>query len=184
MLKWILHRMLGHFEQAYDYDAGYMHEVIGISTSAGLRYFGLPMLSQMRGPEPELWAGAALASVLDGDCGSCAQLIVDLAVESGVDPNLLKACVAGDFGSAGAAGLGYRFACAAIGDEQDLEKLSDEIVSNHGKKALVSAVYAAASCRAYPVLKRGLGHGSACTQLNLGGEHVFVRPLKTELLKA
>lgn len=184
MLKWILHKMLGRFEQSYDYDAGYMHEVIDISTSAGLRYFGLPMLSQMRGPVPELWAGAALASVLDGDCGPCAQLIVDNAVESGVAPNLLKACLAGDFSTAGVAGLGYRFARAAIGDEPDLEKLSGEIVSAHGKKALVCAAYAAASCRAYPVLKRGLGHGSACTQLNLGGEPVFVRPKRPELLQA
>lgn len=184
MIKWILHKMLGRFERAYDYDAGYMHEVIDVSTSAGLRYFGLPMLSQMRGPEPELWAGAALASVLDGDCGPCAQLVVDNAVASGVDPNLLKACIAGDFSSAGAAGLGYQFARAAIGDKPDLEEFSYKIASTYGKKALVSAAYAAASCRAYPVLKRGLGHGSACTQLKLGGEHMFVRPTKTERLEA
>lgn len=174
MMKWLLHRLLRRFEREFDYDASYMHEVTDISAGAGLRYLALPLMSGMHGPAPEVWAGAALASVLDGDCGPCVQLTVDAAVKAGVDPHLLRACIQRDFDNAGAAGLGFRFTEAAIRDAPNTDALRYDIARDHGPEAVVAASYAAATSRAYPVLKRALGHGKECRQVRVAGDPVSV----------
>jgi hypothetical protein len=169
MLKRILHRLAAKMERAYDYDNTYMHEMIDVSTGAALRFSALPLMSQYRGDAPaELWAGAALASSLDGDCGPCAQLTVDYALEAGVRPELLRACLRRDFEAAGLTGLGFRFAEAAIADDLAAHELRDEIEQNFGKSAVLAVAFATATSRAYPVLKRALGHGQACRQIALG----------------
>lgn len=174
MIKWILHRVFNAMSERYDYDTSYLHEITDIWPGAAVRYFGLPMLSQMRGPSAELWAGASLGSVLDGDCGPCAQLVVDNALAAGVPAAALQACVIGDYERAGAVGLGYVFANASINGSNDLQTLRETIVREHGEKALLSAAYAAAVSRSYPVLKRGLGHGQACQQLRIEGKDLRV----------
>ena len=177
MLKWILHRMTRKFERAYDYDGTYMHEIIDSSAGAGLRLSALPFISGYRDGAPaELWAGAALASTLDGDCGPCAQLTVDFAIEAGVHPAALRACLAGEYEKADLAGLGFRFARAAISDDPETDTLRSEIVRRFGQRALVAVSFATASARAYPVLKRAMGHGAACRRLEVGeGPAVAVR---------
>jgi hypothetical protein len=168
MIKFILRKMLRNFGKTYDYDTTYMLEVADIWPGAALRYLGLTAVSQMKGPVPEVWAGAALASTLDGDCGPCAQLIVDMALKAGVDEAHIIACLARDFAAAGPAGLGFRFAEAAISGDIQADSLRDEIRAAHGEKAVIACAYAAASGRAYPVMKRALGHGKACQQITLG----------------
>ncbi len=171
MIRWLLHTMTRKFEQRYRYDGGYMHEVFDISTSAGLRLSLLPLLSQYRGPNVDVWAGAALASVLDGDCGPCAQLVVDMALEAGADAAQLASCVQGSPDVSTATGLGYRFAKAAIEDKPEADALRQQLIERYGAEANVAAAFAAATSRAYPVLKRGLGHAASCQRLNIGTRH-------------
>lgn len=168
MLRWLLHKMTRQFEARYQYNGDYMHQIYDISASAGIRLSVLPLLSQYRGPNVDVWAGAALASVLDGDCGPCAQLVMDMALEAGANADHLGRCVQGNAADAATVGLGFRFAQAAINDLPDASDLREEIVARHGEKASVAAAYAAATSRVYPVLKRALGHGSACSALNIG----------------
>jgi len=170
MIRWLLNNGFQRFSRQKDYDTTYMQEVTDLWPGAGLRYLFLPALTRLTGPVPDVWAGAILASVLDGDCGSCAQLVCDDAVRMGVNPELLAACVRRDFEAAEAAGLGFLFAEAAIGGAEDTDVLRAEIVRQHGERAAIAAAYAAASGRVYPVLKRGLGHGAACRRIRLGGE--------------
>ena len=181
MLKWLLHKTFDRFAAMADYDTTYLHEVTDVSSGAAIRYFGLPMLSQFSGPAPDIWAGAALASVLDGDCGPCVQLVVNNALRMGVDPVKVKACLRRDFEASGEMGLGFRFAEAAISDSEHLDSLRDEIGRLHGQKAVIAASYAAATCRAYPVMKRGLGYGKVCQAVDVDGQtiQVFVEPQAT-----
>lgn len=174
MIKWLLHKVFTKFGDDADYDTTYLHEITDISPTAAMRYLGLPFMSQMTKPAPNVWAGAALASVLDGDCGPCVQLVVDSAVRAGVEPEALRACLARRFDDAGDAGLGFQFAEAAIHDRAEISALRDEIAARHGEAAVVSASYAAATCRAYPVMKRGLGFGHVCRAVSIDGETIPV----------
>ncbi len=167
MIKWLLRRGARRFGRAHDYDVSYMLDVIRTSTGAGLRLSSFPLISQYRGPEDAqlVRVGAAFASTLEGDCGPCAQLVVDMATDAGADPVALKLCFDGDPQKAGDVGLGFLFAMAAIRGDLQADSFRKDIEVRFGKEAVVAASFAAASGRFYPVFKRALGHAHACTHL-------------------
>lgn len=176
MIRAILHWAMRGLERRYAYDASYAHHVIGVSRGAGLRLAMFPLISQYRGPKAGqmVWAGALFASTREGDCGPCAQLVVDMAVEAGVPAETLRACAEGRAEEAGDVGLGYRFAMAAIADTPEAGALGEEIAQRYGEAARVAASFAAATGRFYPVFKRGLGHGQVCARLRFEGADVDV----------
>ena len=178
MIRWLLRRGIKQFSKRYDYDATYMHQVTDASLSAGIRLSAFPFISQYRGPPEalEVWAGALLASTLDGDCGPCAQLVLDMACEAGIDGTRLKACLEGHEETAGDVGLGFKFARSAILGDLMTDDLRQEIEQKFGPRSAVSAAFAATSGRMYPVLKRALGHGATCSMLTIGGVDVPLRP--------
>lgn len=170
MIKWVLRRAARAFGKPYDYDVSYMLDVIDTSTDAGMRLSAFPMISQYRGPKQaqKVWVGAIFASTVEGDCGPCAQLVLDMAAKSGADMAELELCFDGDPHQAGDIGLGFRFALAAIHGDLEVDALAQEIDAKFGRRAVIAASFAAASGRFYPVFKRGLGYGHACTQLVFG----------------
>lgn len=167
MIKWLLRRGARAFGRSYDYDVSYMLDVIDTSTGAGARLSAFPLISQYRGPKAAapVWVGAIFASTLEGDCGPCAQLVVDMAIKAGADPAALKHCFDGDPNLAGDVGLGFRFAMAAIRGDLETDELQARIEQKYGRRAVVAASFAAGAGRFYPVFKRGLGYGHACRQL-------------------
>jgi hypothetical protein len=168
MLKWLLNRGAKKFSQRYNYDTTYMTAITSASTSAGMKLAAFPMVAQYRGPKRalEVWHGALLASTLDGDCGPCAQLAIDMAIEEGVAPHLLKLCVDGEPQNAGDVGLGFQFSQAIIAGDPDVQSLRDQIEYGFGRRALIAASFATASGRFYPVLKRALGEAEMCSRLS------------------
>lgn len=176
MIRWLLRRSARAFGKKYAYDVSYMIDVIDASANAGMRLSAFPFVTQYRGPKAAgaICAGAMLASTLDGDCGPCAQLVVDMAVRAGADPGALKLCASGAPEKAGDFGLGFRYAQAAIAGDPIADDLRVEIEERFGEKAVVAAAFAAASGRFYPVFKRGLGHGAVCAKLQFGGASVPV----------
>ena len=176
MIRRFLRNGAQKFGRRHGYDVSYMLHVIDGSTAAGLRLALFPLATQHAGPRTAggLRAGAMLASTLDGDCGPCVQLVLDMASEGGVPPELLSLCVEGRSTEAGDVGLGFRFAQAAISGAPELEALRDEIEKRHGADAVTAASFAAASGRFYPVLKRGLGFAETCSRLRIGDRDVGV----------
>ena len=167
MIKWLLRRGARAFGRRYDYDVSYMLDVIDSSAGAGARLSAFPLISQYRGPKAAapVWVGAIFASTLEGDCGPCAQLVVDMAIQAGADPAALKHCFDGDPNLAGDVGLGFRFAMAAIRGDLEVDALQAQIAEKYGRRAVIAASFAAGTGRFYPVFKRGLGYGHACRQL-------------------
>lgn len=172
MIRALLKTGFRRFGARYNYDTRYMNHIADTSTWAALRMSALPFYSQFRGPKDAraVWAGAMLGSTLDGDCGPCLQLIVDMAIEAGVSANLLVLCLEGDAHAAGDVGLGFRFSQAAIANAPDLDSLRQEIETRFGATAVTAASFAASSGRIYPVLKRGLGFGQTCSRVTIADE--------------
>lgn len=178
MIRKFLHAQIRRFGRAFNYDVTYMLEIADVSPGAAYTLSRLPNFYRYRGPDTGIpaWTGALLASTLEGDCGPCAQLVVDMALKKGADAGALQACAEGRPEAAGAMGLGFRFAGAAIAGDPAADDLRRQIESQFGRKAAVSCAFAAASGRIYPVLKRGLGHGQACRRLDFGGQVVKLAP--------
>ena len=162
--------------QKYTYDTAYMEEIIDISPGAAEGLMGFAGIYKYLGSEPgkAAWHGALFASTLEGDCGPCVQLVIDMAIADGADTDALKACAEGNPQAAGATGLGFRFAMAAITADPAPDDLRHQIIAEFGDKAALSCAFAAAAGRFYPVLKRGIGHGQACQSLDIGGQRITV----------
>jgi len=170
MIRWLLHRFVTRFERQTNYDATYWHEIADVSPGAAMRLMLLPVINQYKGDAPPaLWYGAGIASMVDGDCGPCLQLMVDGALHEGVRASDVTALLAGNLDAASEeARLGFRLGKAAIENDPAAVELRDEVVAKFGQKALIGLAYVTATARAYPVLKRTLGHGAACQRIRVG----------------
>ena len=167
MLKWLLHRLTDRFESRYQYDAAYLHEIIDVSPAASLRLSKLRSITSYSGPYPEPWAGAALAATLHGDCGPCAQLVVDMLLEAGIRAEQLQACLESDWATAADVGLGYRFARATLNGSGEVDALRERIVHRFGQHGLIAIAYATSTFEVYPRLKRALGFHQHCQSLDI-----------------
>jgi len=171
MLKDMLTRWIDGFERQWGYDASYMRDVIQASPASFVKFaFGTRAADTKTAP-PEALFAATLAGVLTEDCGPCTQLGVDMALESGIDPAVVRAVLAGDMVAMGeTASLAYRFAQASLArDMETADPLRDEIMRRWGEKALVAIGLNLVASRMYPTLKYALGHGKACSKVTVAG---------------
>jgi hypothetical protein len=173
MLAALLDRLaIRPFERSFNYDAGYMREVLAASPASFLKFSMLSGLVPRRAAPAAALAAAGIATTLREDCGPCTQIGVDIAARSQVPAATLKAILAGDTAAMGeTAALAWRFAHASL--DRDMERadpLRDEIVRRWGQKALVAISLSILTGRMYPTLKYALGHGKACSRIVVGGE--------------
>ena len=172
MLRALLSRQLRAMERSFDYDAGYMHEVLAVSPWTLLKFGFVTSLGRGKHAPPEALAAAGLVGTLVGDCGPCTQISVDIAARAGVSPDVLRAVLAGDEAAMGkTAALAYRFARASLDrDMAQADPLRDEIVRLWGKAGLVDIAMSLTTAQMYPTLKYALGHGKTCSRVMVGGE--------------
>ena len=172
MLRAILSGRIEAMERSFDYDAGYMREVLAVSPWALLKFGLVASLGRGRHAPREALAAAGIAGTLAEDCGPCTQISVDIASRGGVAPGVLRAILAGDAAGMGAAaGLAWRFAQASLArDMHTADPLRDEIVRRWGRAGLVDIGLALTTSRMYPTLKYALGHGESCSRVTVAGE--------------
>ncbi|MGA0599713.1 hypothetical protein ACO2Q3_03310 [Caulobacter sp. KR2-114] len=180
MLKAIFRRQIDAFERDFNYDAGYMRDLLDASSWKFLRFSVVPALGRGKSAPAEAVAAAGIVGTLAEDCGPCTQIGVDIAARGGIKPQILRAILAGDLAAMGeTAALGYRFAKAVLArDLEEADPLRDQILTRWGKAGLVDISLALTTARMYPTLKYGLGHGKACSRVLVAGETApFHKPL-------
>ncbi len=168
MIRAILHRSIAKFERHYDYDATYMHEILDSSVGAFVKLLLAQAMNAHRDSVPMATLYAArIAAVRHEDCGPCAQLTVNMALEAGVGASTVRAIVARDFSAmSDEAALGLRLAEAVLAN-RNCDPERDEVVRRYGARALVTLAYAIAGTRTYPTMKRVLGHAHTCERLTV-----------------
>jgi len=173
MMRRLFHRMIDRFGARYDYDAAYMHEVLDASPSAFKKLLlAQAMNTHREAVPPDALFAARITAVRFEDCGPCAQLVVNMAAEAGVAPNVLRAIVARDFAQMTPdAALAVRLADAALAHAPSDDERA-EVRRRFGEKGLVTLAYAIAATRIYPTMKRVLGHAHTCERLRVAGETV------------
>ena len=177
MIRSMLHAITRAFERRYDYDATYMHEIADTSVGAFAKLaLSQPMNTHREGVTLDALYAARIAAVRFEDCGPCAQLVVNMALEAGVTPSMVRAIVARDETRMSAYALrGLRLADAVLAPAStDAER--DAVLARFGEKGLVTLAYSIACTRIYPTMKRALGHAHTCERLRVEGEtHVAAR---------
>jgi hypothetical protein len=182
MLSYLLDRFaIRPFERSFNYDAGYMRDVLAASPTAFLKFSVVSGLTPRRAAPAEALAAAGIVATLREDCGPCTQIGVDIAERRGVPGAVLRAILAGDERAMGdSAALAWRFAQASLDrDMARADPLRDEIVRRWGQRGLVAIALTITTARMYPTLKYALGHGKTCSKVVVAGEDApFARPLE------
>jgi len=175
-MRWLLHRLISRFEHRFDYDAAYMHEIATASPLAFLRFwFAQGMGMQSAGLPATARFAARLAAARHEDCGTCAQLVIDMALAESIPAPELRAIVERDFGRMHPdAALATRYAEAVL-LQTDCGEFEADLERRFGDAGRVSLAYAIAWTRVYPTLKRALGHARSCRRLSVAGIAVDVR---------
>jgi hypothetical protein len=174
MIKWALRKAIGRFERQWNYDAGYMHEIIDASPRAAWLFGRVTALGQFRRDVPiDAWCTAGITAVRHEDCGPCTQLAVTMAERSGVSAAVLRAVLADQPDAMPPdVALVWKFTRATLAHDAAADAYRETIVARWGPRALVSLTFAITAARIYPTVKYALGHGHACRRIVVGGTPV------------
>jgi hypothetical protein len=175
MMKWILRKAITKFELDWNYDAGYIREMIDVSPRAAWLFSRVTALGQFRRDLPvDAWSAAGITAVRHEDCGPCTQLAVTMAERAGVDPTVLRAVLGGDAAAMPPdVALVWQFTRATLAHAPAADEYRDAIVQRWGRRALISLAFAITAGRIYPTVKYALGHGRACTRVVVAGTPVM-----------
>ena len=176
MLRWLLRRTVSAFERQWNYDAGYLRDIVDASPRAAWRFFTAARLGNYRRDVPlEALTAAALTAVRSEDCGPCTQLGTAMAERQGVRPEVLRAILRDDVDALPAdVALAWRFTKAVLAHDPAADTHRAEIRERWGPRAVVSLAFAITTARIYPTVKYAMGHGKACIRVVVGGTPVVI----------
>ena len=116
---------------------------------------------------------AHILATINEDCGSCAQIAVNLAIKDGVALDFIETVVEGRRESlADELKLVYDFVHATVHNTSAQDDLRERVKVRLGAEALVDLGLTMASARIFPTVKRTMGFAVACQRLTVGGETV------------
>ena len=96
MIRYVCNRMLLAMQRRYDYDVSYLQEILQADLRAFLKFMAFQtMASHRRNLPVEALFAAKLRAIIWDDCGPCTQLVVNMALEAEVEPDLVRAIVDG-----------------------------------------------------------------------------------------
>jgi hypothetical protein len=178
MLKWFVKKQLEAFGRRWDYDTGYVREIVddaGVSAVMPLQALG-KLGSYRKNVPPDTYAGATLTAAKTADCGPCLQLGATMAEASGVKPQTIRAILERDYARLSKeALLGVELALGTIARDGRSEEARAEILRRWGRAGLVSLAYGIVAAQAYPTFKYAIGHGHSCLRVRVGGETIALQ---------
>ena len=159
---------LRDFATHYQYDTGYLEQVLEQSP-AGFQAFGSAQgLSLYRSAlSIEAHFVARVAVMLADDCGACTQLNLRMAVEQGVERDLLQRLLDGGADLPPLLGdVAMHVRAVVAGQAIDLERVQ-RLRDGLGDEAFAELALTITGSRIYPSLKRALGQMGTCAQPHL-----------------
>ena len=176
MRSWIARRMLHHFSKRYGYDMSYAEMILKESPAAFFKFAPLMKASRHREVIPiAANFAAAFVGAKAEDCGPCAQLVVDMALEAKVPKDQIEAVVRGDFRAMNSdASLAFRFADATVRRSSEDEACREAVQRRWGKKGLIDLTFALQMGRMFPMVKAALGYAKECRRISVDGKQVDV----------
>ncbi|MEO9613702.1 MAG: hypothetical protein ABJG86_16615 [Nitratireductor sp.] len=162
MIKALLRRLIDGFERRFDYDSGYMREIVAADTAAGVKLLlASQFLTHEFGAPKHAYHAAKIRSAMRADCGPCLRLAAAMAEDAGVEHATVLAALG--HGSADATvTLATRLADGMLDNAADLPEIVAEVRTLFGERAATGLAAAVVAGQFYPLLKRGMGHNAAC----------------------
>ncbi len=161
--------MLEGYSAHYNYDVSYMKSMLKEAPSAYETFEGfLPMASYSNKIENDVFFVAQLTAMKNEDCGSCLQLIVDKAIEAGVEKNIIEELMFNEGKNLDDELKDvYEFTLAVVTYEEVDKNLYDKMNWTYSKEIMVELSLAIASCKVFPTLKRVLNNFESCSLIKI-----------------
>lgn len=147
----------------------YMRHIARTSLSAFFKFALFTPLSQHRKKLPvDAYHIARLVATQDEDCGTCVQIIVNVARREKVPVEILKAALEArpddlppDLQDV------YHFAGEVVKATYMEEEYRGRLRRRYGEEGLIELALAIASARVFPVTKRALGYALSCSKVEV-----------------
>ena len=169
MIRYLFNKMLLTMKNRYDYDVRYQQDILKTDLGAFLKFMAFQTMSSHSGnlPVGPLFAARIRAIIWD-DCGPCTQLVVNMALEAKLDPNLVHAIIDRDLNKLPEdIALVVQFTELVLAHNPEADDLRGKILDLWGQKGLITIGFAISSYRVYPALKYTLGYGTACSRIQV-----------------
>jgi alkylhydroperoxidase family enzyme len=165
MLRWFLRRRLDKEEKKLGESVDYLRHVVDVSPAAFLRFASiLPLANSRKALPRDAWFTAQIVAVQHADCGTCVQITVNLARQSGVSPELLRAIIDGNVDELPSELADvYQFTESVMTASGDEGELRETLRQRYGERGLIELSYAIAVSQIPPLVKRSLGYAKSCS---------------------
>lgn len=156
------------FEEQYDYDVGYMEALLDASPEAFEAFLaGADMANQRAHLSAEVYHVGVLSALIADDCGACTQLGVYLALDEGIERDLLQTLLEEPATLPGSLALVHQYASqVAKGHNADLEVIR-KLRAELGAPAFAELATSILGVQLYPALRRALGKEVECPPVQL-----------------
>lgn len=129
----------------------------------------LPLASHCAKSDPILLHAVRIVAAQHEDCASCLQMVVNVALDEGMEPQTIRAVLRRDYPYLPKLlSLVVKFADGVLARDGSEEAARHEIETRFGTTVLAELALAIAGARVFPTAKRGLGFAVSCSLVNLG----------------
>ncbi len=155
--------MLQGFGEAYGYDVGYMQQLLELSPTSYSKFASAVTMSEAPTALPlNAYFVAQCSALLADDCGACTQLGLQMAVEAGVDRELLRTLMEEPENLPETLRWVQEHATqVARGENADADRVA-ALRKALGDDAFGELTTTILGSRLYPALRRALGAEVAC----------------------
>lgn len=169
MLRWLIRRRLNAEEKKLGASVDYLRHVVDVSPTAFLRFCCILPFANCRKVLPKnAWFAAQIVALQHEDCGTCVQIGVNLARQSGVDAAQLRAILDGNEQELPPELVDViHFTRSVVSATDDDDALRETLRKRYGERGLVELSYAIASSRIPPTIKRSLGYAQSCSLVSV-----------------
>jgi len=157
--------MIESFGTHYNYDTSYMKEMLRVAPEAYETFENfLPMASYSKNTPKDVLHVTKIAAMQFEDCAACLQLAVDIALEAGVDKEIIKDVLFNK-----AQGLSselkyiYDFTLAVVQNIPVTDEMYTKIEYTYSPDIIVELSLAIASAKVFPAIKRTLNEAKSCS---------------------
>jgi hypothetical protein len=166
MTRTLLHRFIRRQERTLDAPLHYLREIADSSPAAFFKFALLVPLGTHRRFLPlEAWHVARVAATFAEDCGTCAQIALNLARRDRISPSLLRAVISGNDNALPPPLADINRFVRLLLRRHDDPLLRERLVSHFGRNGFIELGLVIATSRFIPGLKRALGHVQSCALL-------------------
>jgi len=169
MIRYLIRRRLDTEERKLGQSIDYLRYIVQTSLRAFFKFVKIMPFAKYRRVLPkDAYYVAQIVAMRSEDCGTCLQIVINLAKQEGVATDLLNSVLARQIESLPPELSDvYLFTESVVIEKSDDVSLRQRLIQHYGEEGLVELAMAIASCRVFPTTKRALGFATSCSQIQI-----------------